>query len=121
MLAIVAFAAFFAVVSILYHYWTRPPQMGASDEVFATVDALFTAVTAQDEGRLKDCEARLKRLEEAGELPTPAWKSLNSIIQTAKAGKWRASAESLYQFIQAQRREGSSGSHSPAKKPKGRA
>ena len=27
----------------------RPPQMGADEQVFRTVDALFTAVTARDE------------------------------------------------------------------------
>src|SRR5258708_4692667 len=36
----------------------RPPQMGADKDVFATVDALFTAITAHDEKQLSQCEQR---------------------------------------------------------------
>src|SRR5262249_32028262 len=34
----------------------KPPQMGADEAVFNSVDALFTAVTARDEKLLADCE-----------------------------------------------------------------
>src|SRR5438045_887834 len=43
----------------------RPPQMGADKDVFATVDALFTAITAHDEKQLSLCEQRLKGYFEA--------------------------------------------------------
>jgi hypothetical protein len=30
-------------------WWARPPQLGADEDVFKAVDALFTAVTARRE------------------------------------------------------------------------
>ena len=46
--------------------------MGADEEVFTTVDALFTAVTAHDEKLLGDCEQRLHAYRDAGKLPGDA-------------------------------------------------
>lgn len=109
LVAIVAVAGLLVLAVYLYNVFNRPPQMGASEEAFTTVDALFTAVTARDENKLNDCEKRLKRLEESGQLPTSAWKSLDSLIRKAHAGNWQSAAESLYAFMLAQRREGSPG------------
>ena len=53
-------------------WWSRPPQMGADEEVSRTVDALFTAVTARDEKLLADCERRLLSLKNAEKLPPEA-------------------------------------------------
>ena len=102
-------------------YWFRvPPQMGASEEVFDSVDALFTAVTAHDEKRLADCEKRLMGYAETGKLTAPAWKYLDGIIQKARGGGWQSAAESLYDFMLVQRREGFEGhpKPTPATKPK---
>jgi hypothetical protein len=86
----------------------RPPQMGADEAVFNTVDALFTAVTARDEKRLGQCEQRLRALKDAGKLPGDASDYLDRIVQQARAGRWQPAAERLYDFIRVQRREGPS-------------
>ena len=109
LVAIAGVAVLLVLAVYFYNVFNRPPQMGASEEAFLTVDALFTAVTARDENKLNDCERRLKRLEETGQLPASAWKSLESTIHKARAGKWQSAAESLYTFMLAQRREGSPG------------
>jgi hypothetical protein len=84
----------------------RPPQMGADEEVFAAVDALFTAVTARDDTLLAQCEQRLGALRDAGKLPPDAWAYLDGVSQKARAGRWEAAAEKLYDFMSRQRREG---------------
>src|SRR5262245_5205628 len=98
------FAAVAAVV--LYAFLTRPPQMGASEEVFHTVDALYTAVRNHDERRLGECEQRLKGYLDEGKLPPAASRSLDGIIRQARSGSWQPAAEGLYRFMLAQRREG---------------
>src|SRR4051794_35235845 len=65
-------------VAILIYKLQRPPQMGADEEVFKTVDALFTAVTARNEKLLSECEQRLKKHKEAGNLPPQAAARLDS-------------------------------------------
>ena len=92
--------------AVLYHYLSRPPQMGTSEEAFNTVDALFTAVTARDEKRLGECEQRLHAYRDAGKLPANAAAALDAIIQKARNGAWQPAAERLYDFMLAQRREG---------------
>jgi len=84
----------------------RPPQMGADERVFHTVDALYTAVKSHDLARLADCERRLHEYKEAGKLPTTAAARLDGVIGTAKSGSWQSAAESLYDFMLGQRREG---------------
>src|SRR5207253_8335898 len=55
-----------AVLVVAVRYFTRPPQMGADDDVFKTVDALFTAVSMKDEAKLAQCEQRLHSHRDAG-------------------------------------------------------
>lgn len=83
-----------------------PPQMGADEAVFNTVDALFTAVTARDEKLLADCERRLLALKAAGKLPLDASAYLDNITRKARAGRWESAAQSLYDFMSVQRRDG---------------
>jgi hypothetical protein len=80
--------------------------MGADADVFATVDALFTALTAQDEKLLSQSEQRLRILSEAGKLPPQAASYLDGVIEKARGGSWQSAAETLYAFMKAQRREG---------------
>jgi hypothetical protein len=82
----------------------RPPQMGADDEVFRTVDALYTAVTARQEKLLTQCETRLNAHKAAGKLPPNAAAYLDNVIATARAGRWQPAAERLYDFMATQRR-----------------
>lgn len=84
----------------------RPPQMGADEGVFRTVDALFTAVTARDERQLGECDQRLRGYREAGKLPEGAADYLDGVIGQARDGDWEAAAKRLYEFMSAQRREG---------------
>ena len=105
--ALAVLAAVVAVVGVvLFLNLGSPPQMGADEEVFRTVDALFTALTGRSEPQLDQCERRLKEYREAGKLPPKAAKTLDAIIATARAGRWRPSAERLYEFMKGQKREG---------------
>ena len=94
------------VVVVLALNLGSPPQMGADEEVFRTVDALFTALTGRNEKQLDQCERRLKGYRETGKLPAKAAKTLDGIVQTARAGRWQPAAERLYDFMKGQRREG---------------
>jgi hypothetical protein len=107
------------VVSLLIWWWTRPPQLGTDEGVIKTVDALFTAVTARDEKLLADCAQQLLDLKHSGKLPPQAFAYLDNIINKARAGRWESAAQSLYDFVRAQRREETDNEHS-TKKEKGR-
>ena len=110
-----------AVVGIgLFFYFSRPPQMGTSEDVFHTVDALYTAVRGRDEKRLADCERRLHAHREGGKLPPAAAESLDGIVRKARNGSWDTAAERLYDFMLAQRREGAIEEKPKPKKAKGK-
>lgn len=94
----------------------RPPQMGANEEVFHTVDALFTAVTAHDEKLLAQCETRLHAQRDAGKMPAESAAYLDTVVQKARSGSWQSAAERLYDFMRAQRREGFEDTPKPKKK-----
>jgi len=97
------------IIAIAGRTWLAfrsPPQIPPSDEVFRTVDALFTAVTAHDEKRLADCEQRLGKYKAAGSLPAAAAKRIDGVIATARSGQWDSAARRLYDFIHGQRRDG---------------
>ncbi|CAN5307653.1 hypothetical protein BH11PLA2_BH11PLA2_30850 [soil metagenome] len=86
--------------------WLRtPPQMGRNDDVFKTVDALYTAVRNHDEPRLTQCEAKLKSYQDGGQLPKAAATRLQDYIDTARKGNWDSATESLYDFMTVQRKE----------------
>jgi hypothetical protein len=104
---LLAFAVIIAgLVAVLVWGLRSPSQIGTDHEVFNTVDALFTAVTARDEKRLGECEERLRGYREAGKLPADAADELDAIIGKARSGSWQAAAERLYDFMKGQRREG---------------
>jgi hypothetical protein len=107
--AVLAALALGACGAVAYAYLARPPQMGPSEAVFDTVDALYTAVRNRDEKRLAACEARLAGYRASGELPPDAADTLASIIGRARAGGWDGAAERLYRFMLAQRRDGAEG------------
>lgn len=107
-----------AGVAALVAYLARPPQMGTDPDVFRTVDALYTAVRMKDEGKLGQCESRLREYRAAGKLPAGPADHLDGVIATARGGRWEAAAETLYDFMAAQRRDGVI---EPAEKPKPKA
>jgi len=89
----------------LYFFWPRQtPQVGADEEAFRTLDALFTAVTSRNHDRLTSTETRLRNLREQGRLPAQAADRIDAIIADARTGQWQPAAERLYMFIKAQRR-----------------
>jgi hypothetical protein len=97
-----------ALVLLLYIYLARPPQLGNEEEVFQAVDALFTAMTAQDEKLLTQCEQRLRLHRETGKLPPGPAAYLDGLISRARSGNWQSAAHGLYAFMLAQRRESGS-------------
>jgi len=103
-----AVLALLGVVIGLRAWWAfrSPPQLPPSDEVFKTVDSLFTAVTARDEGKLVACEQRLTKYKERGLLPAAAAKRLDRVISAARGGQWESAAHQLYTFMLGQRRDG---------------
>jgi hypothetical protein len=86
--------------------YRSPPQLPPSEEVFKSVDALFTAVTSRDESRLVACEQRLAKYKERGLLPAAAAKRLDRVISAARSGQWESAAQQLYAFMLGQRRDG---------------
>lgn len=97
-----------AVAARVWFWRGAPPQLLASDEVFKTVDGLFTAVTAHDTKRLAACQERLDKYKQHGALPPAAAKRLDKIIALARDGQWDPAARALYDFMQGQRRDGPS-------------
>lgn len=92
------------LVAVLYFYTGRTPQVGADDDAFRTLDALYTALTSRNLDRLSACETRLKSYREQGRLPAPAADRLDSIIGQARTGEWLPAAKELHAFVSAQRR-----------------
>jgi hypothetical protein len=93
-----------AVLGVAIAYWMRPPQMGADEDVFRSVDALYTAVRSRNEVQLSRCEERLRGYREAGKLPKKSADYLSRVIAKARSGRWEAATEELYEFMLAQRR-----------------
>jgi hypothetical protein len=89
----------------LFFFWPRQtPQVGADEEAYRTLDALFTAVTSRNHDRLTSTETRLRGLRDQGKLPAPAAEQVDAIIIVARNGDWQPAAERLYEFIKGQRR-----------------
>jgi hypothetical protein len=94
-----------AIAARTYFGFRSAPQLPASDEIYNTVDALFTAVTAHDSQCLASCQQRLEAYKDRGSLPAAAAQRLDRIIALANSGDWTAAAHQLYDFIQAQQRK----------------
>lgn len=80
------------------------PQFTADEECFSAVDALWTAVTAQQTPWLEDAARELERLRDAGKLSQEAWERLKTPIEKARSGQWEPAAHELYDLIKAQRK-----------------
>jgi hypothetical protein len=94
-----------AAIAFVYLRQSRPPQMGVDDQVFHTVDALYTAVRNRDEARVSECAERLHSYRDAGTLPKDAAKYLDNVVAKARSGDWETATRRLYDFMLAQRRE----------------
>ncbi len=81
-----------------------PAQIGPDREAFRAVDALYTAVSLREAAPLARSAATLKRLNESERLPSPAYRSLEAIIQEAESGRWEAAQARLARFMEGQRR-----------------
>lgn len=93
------------VLFVGWKMWSRvpPPQLKADEEVFTTVDALFTALTSRDSKRLDDCERRLKGYHDQGRTSDKVAATLDGIVKQARDGKWDPAARKLYDFMLGQR------------------
>lgn len=78
-------------------------QIGPDDESFRAVDALYTAVSLRDAAQVGRCEATLRRLRDAGKLPSAAADSLTAVVAEAKGERWEPARERLRDFMLAQR------------------
>src|SRR5262245_31854085 len=79
-----------AAIAVLIACVNRPPQMGADDEVFRTVDALYTAVRMKDETKVAQCEKRLQSYRETGKLPKSSADYLDRVIARTRDGRWES-------------------------------
>ena len=80
-----------------------PPQMKTDEEVFKTVDALFTAVTSRDMARLDECEQRLRTYQTEGRTSPAVASRLDAIVKQARNREWEPAAKKLYTCIMGQR------------------
>ena len=94
-----------ACILVLSFWRFTPPQMGNDEEVFRTVDALFTAVTSRSPKLLDECDERLMRFREEGKMPEASANYVNGVIRQARSGKWEPAAKRLYEFMYGQRRQ----------------
>ncbi len=84
----------------------RPAQIGASEDVLAAVDALYTAVASKRIELLEKSALRIEELHKQGELPEPAYRQLKSFVEESRAGQWDGAVRKLHEFIRGQRRQG---------------
>lgn len=82
----------------------KAPQFVADEECFTAVDALWTAITAQQKPWLEDSARELERLRDQGQLSPEAWEALASPIALAREGRWEPAARELRDLIKAQRK-----------------
>ncbi|RUL87765.1 hypothetical protein [Tautonia sociabilis] len=82
----------------------RSPEMGADEEVFRTVDAMYTAVSLRDVGQLSRNAEAIDRLHREGRLPDAAHRALGRIVDRAEQGDWEAARSRLRDFMLDQRR-----------------
>lgn len=94
-----------SLASVLAAGCVEAPQIGADEDAFAGVDALYTAVTTKRLDLLNRCRKNLVSLKSDGKLPAAAFDSLEPIIDQAEKGEWRPAAERLYDFMRQQRKE----------------
>lgn len=80
------------------------PQVLGDEEVFTSLDALWTAVTSRKVDRLQDVTNRLIDLRDTGKLSPSGWKALEPILQSAFEEEWESAAKRLKKFIRAQRK-----------------
>lgn len=94
-----------ALISLAYSIWVcwPAPQLTTDEQVFNTVDALFTALTARDATRLEECEQRLTEYHAEGRISDAVAARLDAIVKQARHGGWEPAARTLYDFIMGQR------------------
>lgn len=103
--SVMAAGGILALVALTLLVWTRlpPPQLKADEQVFKTVDALFTALTSRDRARLEECERRLKAYQAEGKNSPAVAARLDAIVKQAHDGQWEPAAKELYDFMMGQR------------------
>ena len=80
------------------------PQVLENENVYSSLDALWTAVTSRKLDRVQDVTNDLIQLRDDGELSKAGWNAIKPILQQALAEKWEPAAHNLKKFINAQRK-----------------
>lgn len=93
-----------AVVGLVVAGCSAPPQWGTDDETFKMVDALWTAVTAQDVKLVDQCAEKIVKLHDEGHMPDPAFEYLQTVVAKAHSAQWPKARDQLKKLIRAQRR-----------------
>jgi len=98
-------AGLLALAILAYIGWSQlpPPQLEHDEQVFNTVDALFTAISSRDATRVDECARRFESYHGDGRMTDSVKALLDSVVGEARAGKWEPAARRLYDFILGQR------------------
>ena len=87
---------------LTYWAWTDTPQLKADGDVYASLDALFTAVTARRESLVANCESKLAVLHSEGKIPEQAWKRISHVIELTRSREGEIAVKAPYTFIERQ-------------------
>jgi hypothetical protein len=76
-----------------------PPQIGADERTFRTVDALYTAVSMHDKEQVSRCATKLEELRRDERLPKGAYETLKSVIDDVRKDRWDPARTRLRDFM----------------------
>ncbi len=81
---------------------SQAPQLSGPDNL-AAADALWTAITAKENGLLESSAAEIEELHAAQEMPEDVYAALSDVIATARHGDWSHARGTLKTLIKGQR------------------
>lgn len=91
------------LLGIVFFKWSASmPALEGSPEALRTLDALFTAVTAKDIGKVHSSAKKLEELGETQGISQAALLQVRRCGRYADEGEWTKSAELLYRLISEQ-------------------
>jgi hypothetical protein len=81
---------------------SQAPQLSGPDNL-AAADALWTAITAKENGLLESSAAEIEELHAAQKMPEEVYAALSGVIATARHGDWSHARGTLKTLIKGQR------------------
>lgn len=93
------------ICSAVLWWWgsSRPPQIGVHRDGFAAVMNLRTALAAKRSDLLARTSQEIERVYSEKKLNNRAYRSLQSIIADAQAGRWEDAFTAINRFMVGQR------------------